>query len=126
MSVGTRVAWILSLAVLGCTGVLGIYNGVTEWRGASTPFQQSITAGVFLYGVLGLAAFAGLLRRERWAVRTSLAYAIVVTYVAGGAVMAYGDADASTGSVLAAAASAALIAAGIVRTSKATTKRAEG
>jgi hypothetical protein len=126
MSVGRRVAWILSLAALGCTGVLGIYNGVTEWRDASTLFQQSVTAGVFIYGVLGLAAFAGLLRRERWAIRTTLAYAVVVTYVAGGAVMAYGDADASAGSVLTAAGGAALIGAGIVWTSKAATRRADG
>ncbi|HEY0527729.1 MAG TPA: hypothetical protein VGD02_02785 [Gemmatimonadaceae bacterium] len=123
MSGAKRVAWILSLAVLAFTGILGIYNGVTEWRDVRTVFQQSVTAGVFVYGVLGLAAFVGLLRREPWAVLVTLAYAVVVTYVAGGAVMAYGDADASVAAALAAGAGTAVIAAAIVWIASATTRR---
>jgi len=33
---GRKIAFALSLLVLIVTGVLGIYNGIAEWRGGST------------------------------------------------------------------------------------------
>jgi len=51
---GRKIAWVLSLALLLFTGVVGIYNGITERSTGATTLQKSVTAGVFLYGVLGL------------------------------------------------------------------------
>jgi hypothetical protein len=84
------VAWLLAALVLLFTGVMGLYNGVTEWPGAATRWQQSVSLGVLLYGVLGLVAGIGLLLRRAWSVRWAIAWAVVVTYVAAAAVVAYG------------------------------------
>jgi hypothetical protein len=113
---GRKIAFALSLLVLLFTGVIGIYNGITEWRDAGTSMQRSVTAGVFLYGVFGLATAYGLVRRRRWTFASGIAWAICVTYVPGVAVMAYGGEDAILGSAIAASGGSALIAAGIVWT----------
>jgi hypothetical protein len=121
MSVGKRAAWILSLCVLAFTGVMGLYNGTTEWSGAQTVQQTSVEVGVFFYGLLGMAGFVGLLRRKSWASIVVLAWGLVVTYVAGVAVLAYGDDNPSVLSALAAASGAALIGAAVFFASKAVT-----
>lgn len=51
---GRKIAWVLSLALLLFTGVVGIYNGITQWSDGESTLQRSVTAGAFLYGVLGL------------------------------------------------------------------------
>jgi hypothetical protein len=45
-----KLAWFLCLAVFCCTGVLGIYNGVTEWS-----VVTAIVCGVIVTYVLGVA-----------------------------------------------------------------------
>ena len=81
-----------------------------------------MTGGVFLYGILGLISAYGLIRRRRWSLATVIAWAIVLTYVPGVAVMAYGDQGASIGSAIAASVGAGLIALGVVWTTNAMTK----
>lgn len=81
----------LSLALLLFTGVVGIYNGITERSTGATSLQKSVTAGVFLYGLLGLGSAYGLVRRRRWTVATVAAWAVVITYVPGAAVIAYAE-----------------------------------
>ena len=113
-TIGHTSAWIVSLVLLLCTGAVGVYNGLTEWGDGATPWQHSVTVGVFLYGVLGLVSAYGLFRRRRWALRTAIAWAIVITYVPGVAVMA--DGDGTLGSAIAASVATALIALGVIWT----------
>ena len=117
-----KIAWVLSLALLLFTGIVGLYNGTTEWKADLTPFQKSVTGGVFLYGVMGLAAAFALFRRRRWSVATSMVWAAIVTYVPGAAVMAYGGNDATVGAAIGASGASAVIAAGVVWTAWATTR----
>ena len=117
-----KIAWVLSLVLLLFTGVDGLYNGTTEWKTDLTPFQRSVTGGVFLYGVVGLVTAFGLFRRRRWSVTTSVVWASIITYVPGAAVLAYGGSDATVGSAIAASGASAVIAAGVVWTVWATTR----
>jgi cation transport ATPase len=111
---GRTIAWALSLLLLLFTGVVGIYNGVVEWGEAATPMQQSVTVGVFLYGVFGLITAYGLLRRRRWTIKTAVAWAIPIAYVPGVAVMAYAEEGAVLGSAIAASVGSAIIALGVL------------
>jgi uncharacterized membrane protein len=110
------IGWVLSLALLLFTGVVGIYNGITDWGEGRTAAQHSVTVGLLLYGVFGLVTAYGLFRRRRWSVSTAIAWAVCVTYVPGVAVMAYVDEDASLSSAIAASVGSALIAFGVVWT----------
>jgi hypothetical protein len=115
---GRKIAVVISLLLLIFTGVVGIHNGFTEWGDAGTPFQRSVTGGVFLYGVFGLVTVYGLLRRRRWTVITAAVWAVCVTYVPGAAVMAYGGEDAILGSAIAASVGSAVIAVATVWTTR--------
>jgi hypothetical protein len=120
---GRTIAWLLSILVLGLTGTLGVYNGITEWPDAHTPLQKSVTGGVLLYGVLGLAGIVGLALRRRWSFPVVIAWAVVVTYVPAAAVMAYAP-DGTIGAALTAGAGAALIAAGVAWVAHVATRKA--
>jgi Raf kinase inhibitor-like YbhB/YbcL family protein len=95
---------------------------LTEWGEAGTPLQQSVTAGVFLYGFLGLITAYGLFRHRRWSFSAAIGWGLVVTYVAGVAAIAYGGADVSVGSAIAASVASALIALGVVWTTNVMTR----
>lgn len=120
-----KIAWVLSLALLFFTGVDGLYNGATEWKTELTPFQKSVTGGVFLYGVIGLVTAFGLFRRSRWSLATAVVWGAIITYVPGAAVTAYGGNDATLKSAVAASGASAVIAACVVWTGWAT-MRADG
>lgn len=111
MSNGVRVGWVVSILFLLFTGCVGLYNGITEWSGAETGLQKSVTAGVFVYGVLGVTAFAGLILRKEWSVGAVMLWGIVVTYVAGAAVIAYSGPDAGVWGALIGSVATAIIAA---------------
>jgi hypothetical protein len=119
---GKRLAWALSLAVLVVSGVMGVYNGITEWADGRTLMQHSVTVGVLLYGIVGLITAFGLFQRRAWSVGTSIAWAIAVTYVPGVAVTAYGGEGGTMLSALAASAASGLIAAAVVWTTHRTTR----
>lgn len=121
-TIGYTLAWIVSLALLLFTGVVGVYNAITERGEAENLLQHSVTIGVFIYGVSGLVTAYGLFRGLRWSLRTALVWAIAVTYVPGVAVMAYGGEDAILGSAIAASVGSALIALGVLWTTNAMTK----
>ena len=110
------IARALSLLLLLVTGVLGVYNGVTELGEGRTAPQHLVTIGVFLYGILGLISAYGLLRRRRWGLKTAYGWAICLTYVPGLAVMAYGGEGAFLSAAIGASAASGLIAAGVVWT----------
>lgn len=109
-----KAAWIVSILLLLNTGVLGVYDGLTELADAHSALQKSVTIGVLLYGVLGLAAAATLIVRKRAAVWLAVAWSIVITYVASTAALAYSDEDASIGGAIAGGVGAALIGALVV------------
>lgn len=112
--------WAVALVVLGGTGFIGVRNGITERVGAVTTMQKAVTAGVFLYGVLGIVAAIGLAMRRRWSVPVTLAWLVVLTFVAGGATFWYGE--AGIGAAIAASVSTALIAAGVLWMTHAVTR----
>ena len=122
---GKTIAWAISLLFLLFTGFIGVYNAINEWHDAGTPLQLSVTAGVFLYGIFGLATAYGLIRRRRWSLRTAIAWGLCISYVPGVAVMSYGGNDASLGSAIAASGAAALIALGVVWTTDRMTRHHE-
>ena len=115
---GRKIAFGLSLAVLLVSGVAGIYNGITERSTGATNLQKSVTAGVLLYGVLGLVSVYGLIRRRQWSVGSAAAWGLVVTYVPGAAVIAYAEEASPLGSAIVASGASALIALGVVWTAR--------
>jgi hypothetical protein len=119
---GRKIAWVLSLALLVVTGVVGVYNGLREWGDGRTPAQDSVPVGVLLYGILGLITSLGLFRRRRWSVGTAIAWDIAITYVPGVAIMAFGGESAILSSAIAASAGGAVIGAGVIWTAIVTTR----
>jgi hypothetical protein len=109
-----KAAWIVAILLLLNTGVLGLYSGLGELSEARTPLQRSVTGGVLMYGVLGLAAAVALFVRHRWSVPLSIGWAVVVTYVASFAALAYAGEDATIGGAIAGGVGAALIGAFVV------------
>jgi len=106
---GRKAVWIVAILLLFNTGLVGFYNGVTEFAEAHTPLQKSVTAGVFVYGIFGLSAAVALLVRHRWSVPLSAVWAVVVTYVASTAALAYAGEDATIGAAISAGVGAGLI-----------------
>lgn len=119
-TIGRKIGWLISILLLAITGVLGVQNGIADWPDATTPLQKSVTGGVFLYGVLGLASAVGLALRRRWTFPLVVAWAIVLTYVPGTAVMAYAP-DGTWGAALTASGATALIALGVAWATRANT-----
>lgn len=120
-----RIPWILSLALLLFTGVVGIYNGITEWHDTVTALQKSVAIGVFLYGVFGLVTAYGLFHKRPWSVRTAISWGIAVTYVPGAAIIAYAGEESLVSSAIAASVGSALIALGVVWTARVMTRNAQ-
>ena len=119
---GRKAAWIVAILLLLNTGVVGVYNGVTEFADAHTPLQRSVTAGVFVYGIFGLAAATALFVRHRWSVPLSAVWAVVVTYVASTASLAYAGEDATIGAALSGGIGAGLIGVFVVWCARAATR----
>ena len=70
-----KAAWIVSILLLLNTGALGLYNGLSELSDARTPLQVSVTGGVLVYGILGLAGTVAFIVRNPMAVWISAAWA---------------------------------------------------
>src|SRR5881628_1059837 len=86
-----KVACIVAIALLLVTGVLGLGNGITELKDVLTPLQRSVTFTVLLYGVFGMSAAIGLVRRQSYSVGMAVVWAIAVMYAATVASFAYSD-----------------------------------
>jgi predicted acyltransferase len=119
-----KAAWIVSILLLLNTGGLGLYNGLSELSDAHTSLQLSVTVGVLIYGILGLAAAAALIVRNPMAVWISTGWAVVVTYVASTAAIAYARNEASVGGALAGGLGAALIGVFVIWCSRTVTRPA--
>jgi hypothetical protein len=118
---GRKVGWLISILLLGVTGVLGVNNSISEWPDAQTPLQKSVMIGVFLYGVFGIAGAVGLALRKRWSYVPVLAWGIAVTYVPAAAVLAYAP-DGNWASALPGSVASGLIAVGIAWATRANTR----
>lgn len=105
-----KIVWFLAIAVLLLTGALGIHNGISEWRGAETMLQKSVTASVLIYGLLGITGATGMIARQRWSVWAVAGWGVAATYAAAVSVIAYGGEDATSFAAIAAGIAAAIIA----------------
>jgi hypothetical protein len=92
-----KVAWIVAVALVLFTGVVGLINAPMEFGGAQNKLQLSVTTGVFIYGVLGVIGGVGLWLRRRWSVPVVAAWSVVVTCVASVASFAYSDPTFASG-----------------------------
>lgn len=104
------------MLVLVTSGALGLYNGIADISGARTPLQWSVTIGVIVYGVLGLFGGVALALRKSSALALTAAWAVVATYVAATAALAYGGPGVPLSAPLSGGLGAALIGAGVVWT----------
>ena len=113
-----KIFWFLTVAVLLCTGALGIYNGVMDHPGPAL-LQKSVTIAVVLYGVFGISGAIGMIARRRWSVWLVTAWGICIIYAASVAVIAYAGTDATATGALAAGVSAAVIAIAVIWSARA-------
>lgn len=120
-----KIGLVLSLVLLLFTGVVGIHNGITERSTGATGLQKSVTAGVFLYGLLGLVSAYGIVRGRPWSLWTVAAWALVITYVPGAAVIAYAEEASPMGSAIVASAASALIALAVLWTARTVRRKKE-
>jgi hypothetical protein len=111
---GRRIVWVLVMLLLGLTGALGVYNGISEWNDPHTSLQQSVTVAVLLYGIAGLAGTYALALRRGWSVWAAVAWGVCTTYAGTVATIAYGGSDGSSGAALAAGLACVLIAAATI------------
>jgi hypothetical protein len=114
MSRRRRVGLILAIATLLVSGALGLLNGVRELSQNLTPLQRSVSAGVLVYGIAGVAGGIALVARHRSAVWLAAIWGVVVTYVSSLAAIAYAGDDATLVGAIAGGIGTALIAAGVV------------
>jgi hypothetical protein len=114
MSRRRRVGLIFAIATLFVSGALGVFNGVLELSQLLTPLQRSVSTGVLIYGIAGLAGGIALVARHRSAVWLAAIWGVMVTYVSSFAAIAYAGADATLVGAVASGIGAALIAAGVI------------
>jgi hypothetical protein len=121
-----KVGWILAIAVLLLTGIVGLLSGVRELGDAHSRLQRSVTSAVLLYGIWGTAAAIGLALRRSWSIRAATAWAVFVTYAATVASFAYSDPTFSQGSTIAgtisAGVSTALLGAAVIWAARVATR----
>jgi hypothetical protein len=121
-----NAAWVVAVAILFLSGVIGVTNGPREFQGARNALQLSVALGVTLYGVAGLLAGYGLARRRLWSIRATEGWGAIVTYVSTVASFAFSGPEVSATtkafSAVFAGVATALIAAFIVWTARSATR----
>lgn len=105
-----RLARFFALLLLLFTGAAGLLNGLNQIGDRHTPLQMTVTVGVFLYGVLGLAAAVGVFARRAWRQPLIVAWGVAITYVGTVAPRAYGGPDVPLVAPLVGGAAMAVIA----------------
>ena len=103
-----RFARWMIVVLLALTGALGLYDGIHEWHAARSPLQRTVTICILLYGLFGILAAVGMIRRSRWAVWAAAGWALALTYAGGLAAIAYAP-EATAGGALVAGIASALI-----------------
>lgn len=105
-----RLSLISCALFLAATGVLGIYDGSGSLQDSTTPFQMVVGIAIIMYGVVAIVALAGLLMRRSWSVPATIAWGVLITFVASTAALAYAGEPASLVGAIASGAVSALIA----------------
>jgi hypothetical protein len=115
--------WIFATAFLLIISVLGTYNGIGELRDgdATTVLQKSVSIGSLIYGLVGIAAAAGVFLRRRWGYILSVVWGVVITYTGAMASHAYGETTAPVTAI--AALITALIAGFVIWLGRLATRR---
>ncbi|HET7043005.1 MAG TPA: hypothetical protein VFI13_13385 [Gemmatimonadales bacterium] len=87
-----RLGWRLGALLLPlATGILGLINGLGDWRQAHTVLQQVAALGVIAYGPLGLLAAAALGAGHRWWRPLLRAWAATLIVTGGVSPAAWGE-----------------------------------
>ena len=115
--------WIFAAALLVIISALGAYSGIDELRSGDevTALQRSVSIASLIYGLLGLAAGAGVLLRRRWGYMLSMVWGFVITYTGGMASHAYGETPPLTTAV--ATLATALVAGVVIRLASVATRQ---
>jgi len=80
---------------------MGLYNAVNELPRAEGRLQLSVGVAQVLYGLLGVIATVGFIRRRPWVVTVSAAWGLAATYTAAVASFAFHDPSLSQEGTLA-------------------------
>jgi hypothetical protein len=121
-----NVARVLSVVMLFATGATGLYNGLRELGYTLTPLQRSVSIGVLVYGVLGIAAGVALVARHPSSIWLAALWGLVVVYVSAVAAIAYAGSDASVVGAIASGMASGLIAAGVIWSARTSARRPTG
>lgn len=116
----------LATTTLLVSGAIGLVNGIREIGYSLTPLQRSVSTGVLMYGIAGLAGGMALVKRHRSAMWLTTIWGVVVTYVASFAAIAYAGADATLLGAIASGVGTALIAAGVIWVARRDTRAVGG
>jgi hypothetical protein len=101
----------------------GLFSGIRELSQTMTPLQRSVSTGVLIYGIAGLAAAIALLARHKSAIWLAVVWGLAVTYVSSLAAIAYAGDDATVVGAIAGGMGTALIAAAVIWAARLTTRR---
>ena len=87
------VRWLrpFALVILAVTGVLGLWNGVSDLGVVAAGWPRAIAAGDATYGALGLGALAATLLRRALARPLAAAWGVMVIAVATAAPVVYAE-----------------------------------
>ena len=103
-----KTAWVVTIAMLLVTGVIGLTNTPEELRATRTTLQRFVSVSVVLYGILGVVGGAALALRRRWSVVVVAAWSVAVFCAATVASFAFSDPSFENGETVTGTIAAAL------------------
>lgn len=86
-----KASWLIATTLLLVSGCIGLYDGSVEYATGVTRLQGSVSAAVLLYGLFGVIAGVGLVRRRPWSVYATAAWVASTLYAGSVASFAYHD-----------------------------------
>ena len=117
-----RIARFVALLLLIFSGAAGLFNAWNQIGDDRTALQATVTIGVLLYGVFGLAAAVGVLVRRRWSTAAVIAWAVAITYVSAVAPRAFGGPDVPLAASIMSGVATAAIALGVLWAARVATR----
>jgi hypothetical protein len=81
----------VATALLGLTGILGLMNGARELDTGLTGLQRSVSYAVLIYGVFGVVAAIGMVRRSPWVVSMVAVWTLASMWAGSVASFAFHD-----------------------------------
>lgn len=86
-----KVGRVFGIIFLAALSFAGLYNAVNELPHEESALQMSVGFAQLLYGLLGLMATVGFIRRRPWVVTITAAWGLAATYTASVASFAFHD-----------------------------------